>query len=76
MIGSQDYALLHPHVGKARTVDGHVDSDWAVARSRTGYGIKFGGSLVGHRSRKQHNVAMSSCEAELNALADTGFAAQ
>ena len=54
---------------------GYSDSDWAGCavsrRSTSGGGIKFGCHLIHHWSRTQNCVALSSGEAELNALLKT-----
>ena len=47
-----------------------ADSNWSTTRSITGYVIFLGGGAVAHASRRQHCITMSSCEAELVALAD------
>ena len=54
---------------------GYSDSDWAgcvkTRRSTSGGGIQFGGHLIAHWSRTQASVALSSGEAELNAMLKT-----
>ena len=50
-----------------------ADSSWSTTRSITGYVIFLGGGAIAHasrRGRRQHCITMSSCEAELVALAD------
>ena len=47
-----------------------ADSNWAVTRSTTRYTIMLAGAGIGSVSRRQHCISMSSCEAELNALAE------
>ena len=46
------------------------DSNWATTRSLTGFVIYLGGGAIAHACRRQHCITMSSCEAELVALAD------
>ena len=47
-----------------------ADSDWSTTRSTTGYIIYLANGAVAHASRRQHCITMSSCEAELVALAE------
>ena len=47
-----------------------ADSNWGTTRSTTGYVIFLASGAVAHASRRQHCITMSSCEAELVALAD------
>lgn len=53
----------------------YSDANWAENRtdrkSNTGYLIKFGGGTVSWASRKQSCVALSTCESEYIALAET-----
>jgi len=58
---------------KRGTLETHSDSDWAGdwrsdARSRSAYVIKYCGMLIDYRSKKQATVALSSTEAETNAM--------
>ena len=48
----------------------YADSNWGVTRSVTGFLIMLAGASVVAVSRRQHCITMSSCEAELVALAD------
>ena len=48
----------------------YADSNWSKMRSTSGYAIYLAGGLVSFASKKQRCIAMSSCEAELIALAD------
>jgi hypothetical protein len=52
-------------------LEGYTDSDWAgcrkTRRSTSGGVILHGGHLIHHWARTQASVALSSCEAELNA---------
>ena len=55
-------------------VNGFCDSDWGASedsRSISGYGVQLcsNGPLISWKSRKQHIVALSTCEAEYMALA-------
>jgi hypothetical protein len=47
-----------------------ADSNWNVTRSVTGFVIMLAGACICHASRRQHCITMSTCEAELVALAD------
>ena len=49
---------------------GRSDANFTSHRSTTGKTVMYGGATVLHRARKQHCVSMSTCEAELIALAD------
>ena len=53
------------------TIVAKGDSDWSVLRSTTGYTVQYMNSSIGHGSRRQHCVAMSSTEAELIAMCTT-----
>ena len=48
----------------------YADSNWGTTRSTTGYSIMLAGAMILCVSRRQHCITMSSCEAELIALAD------
>ena len=48
----------------------YADSNWSTTRSITGFVIFLGGAYVHAAARRQHCISMSSCEAELIALAD------
>ena len=48
----------------------YADSNWSTTRSITGFVIFLGGGAIAHACRRQHCITMSSCEAELVALAD------
>ena len=54
----------------ARDLTCFADSNWDTKRSITGFVITLGGAAIAHASRRQHCISMSSCEAELIALAD------
>ena len=67
-VSASDSLSYAPKVMKAFT-----DSDYAAAftrRSRTGYCIYWGSTLIAWRSRKQSVVSLSTAEAELYALTD------
>ena len=53
-------------------IEGYSDSDWAgdprSRRSTSGGGIRLGAHLITHWSRTQSCIALSSGEAELNAM--------
>ena len=72
--GSLEYKLTFRKSKKGLKIVGHSDSDWASTkedrRSTTGYVFTLNedGPLVAWKSRKQHTVALSSCEAEYMAL--------
>ena len=67
--------LAYPWQDAPGYLIGNSDSDWAGCaksrRSTSGGGIKFGDHLVAHWSRTQACVALSSGEAELNAMLKT-----
>jgi len=52
------------------TLRAFADSNWGVTRSTTGYVVLLAGACILAASRRQHCITMSSCEAELVALAD------
>jgi hypothetical protein len=56
-----------PEAGKLRA---YADSNFSITRSVTGFCVMLAGASVSHASRRQHCITMSSCEAELVALAD------
>ena len=58
------------HAANADVLHAFADSDWSVTRSTTGYVIMLAGAAIVAASRRQHCITMSSCEAELVALAD------
>ena len=58
------------YVPNASKLEAYADSNWNVTRSVTGFVIMLGGAAVVAVSRRQHCITMSSCEAELVALAD------
>ena len=47
------------------TLKAYSDSDWCVRHSTSGWLIYFGNVLVGHGSKRQQCIAMSSTEAEI-----------
>nr|GFA67134.1 hypothetical protein [Tanacetum cinerariifolium] len=55
------------------SLEAFVDVDWdkclATRKSVTGFCVKFNGSLVSWKSKKQHTFAKSSAEAEYRAMA-------
>ena len=58
------------HVPGATKLRAYADANWTTTRSTTGYVITLAGAAIAHVSRRQHCIAMSTCEAELIALAD------
>ena len=58
------------HADDAATLRAFADSNWGVTRSTTGYVVLLAGACILAASRRQHCITMSSCEAELVALAD------
>ena len=54
----------------AGVLKAYADSNWTEARSTTGYTIMLANANICAGSRRQHCITMSSCEAELVALAD------
>lgn len=61
------YSAYAPNANK---LIAYADSNWATTRSVTGYLIMLAGAAIIAASRRQHCITMSSCEAELVALAD------
>ena len=58
------------HVEGADRIRAYADSNWGVTRSVTGFVVTLAGAAISAVSRRQHCITMSSCEAELVALAD------
>jgi hypothetical protein len=58
------------HVPNAYTLRARADSNWSERRSTTGFVIFLAGAGFNCCSRRQHCITMSSCEAELVALAE------
>ena len=58
------------HMPNADQLMSYADSNWGVTRSTTGFVIMLCGAVIAAVSRHQHCITMSSCEAELVALAD------
>ena len=58
---------------EARKVRVKADSDWHVRRSTTGFWVQLAMASISSRSHRQHCIAMSSCEAEMMALADASL---
>ena len=61
------------HVDEADKIKVYADSNWGVTRSVTGFVIMLAGAAFVAVSRRQHCISMSSCEAELVALADAAI---
>eukprot|EP00966_Prymnesium_polylepis_P138711 3205419-Prymnesium_polylepis.1 len=64
------YSAHAPHAYKLRA---RADSNWSEIRSTTGFVIFLAGATINNGSRRQHCISMSSCEAELIALAETAI---
>jgi hypothetical protein len=60
-------------VGTEMVITCYTDSDWATDKkdrhSITGWIVKLNGDVISYSSKKQANIALSSCEAELYAEA-------
>ena len=61
------------HVPGAKELRAYCDANWTTTRSTTGFCIMLGGGALACVSRRQHCITMSTCEAELVALADTAI---
>ena len=61
------------HAPDAKQMRAYADSNWGVTRSTTGFVIMLAGAAICCVSRRQHCITMSSCEAELVALADAAI---
>jgi hypothetical protein len=58
------------HTYGAKKLRAYADANWTTTRSTTGFVIMLAGGAIAHASRRQHCISMSTCEAELIALAD------
>ena len=58
------------HARDAKTIRARADSNWSTTRSTTGFVILLAAATISAASRRQHCISMSSCEAELIALAE------
>jgi hypothetical protein len=71
LCGTVNYGILYTDVSDV-TLAGFSDSDWAGnlddRRSITGYAFNIGSGVIAWSSKKQSTVALSSCEAEYQAL--------
>ena len=56
--------------GVTKKLRAYADANWTTTRSATDYVITLAGAAIAHALRRQHCIAMSTCEAELIALAD------
>lgn len=69
--GTCNYGILYTHISDV-TLACYSDSDWAGNldnhRSITGYAFSIGSGVISWSSKKQSTVALSSCEAEYQAL--------
>ena len=72
-----DYKLVFKKSNEGLQISCYSDSDWASEkedrRSTTGYAFTLNreGPVIAWKSKKQHTVALSSCEAEYMALTHT-----
>ena len=70
--GTKSFSLKFTPTDAALTA--YTDSDWANdsedRRSTSGFVITLGSAPISWKSKKQHTVALSSCEAEYMALAE------
>ena len=57
------------HSPNASTLYGHCDANWSETRSYTGFCFMLAGGTIANCCQRQHCISMSSCEAELIALA-------
>jgi len=58
------------HTDGAKKLRAYADANWTTTHSTTGFVIMLAGGGITHTSRRQHCNSMSTCEAELIALAD------
>ena len=58
------------HTDGAKKLRAYADANWTTTRSTTGFVIMLAGGALTHASRRQHCISMSTCEAEVIALAD------
>jgi hypothetical protein len=61
------------HSPEASTLCARADSNWSERRSTTGLVIFLAGAAINSASRRQHCISLSSCEAELIALAEVAI---
>ena len=64
------YSAHAPHANELRAF---ADSNWSERRSTSGFVIFLAGAAINTGSRRQHCISMSSCEAELIALAEVAI---
>ena len=46
---------------------GMSDADWSLSNSTSGWSFTFSNAVVSYGSKKQHSIALSTCEAEIMA---------
>ena len=61
------------HSPEASTLCARADSNWSERRSTTGLVIFLAGAAINSASRRQHCISLSSCEAELTAVAEVAI---
>jgi len=62
--------MFSAHTDGAKKLRAYADAHWTTTRSTTGFVIMPAGGAIAHASRRQHCISMSTCKAELIALAD------
>ena len=71
LCGTINYGILYTDTSDV-TLAGFSDSDWVAnlddRRSIMGYAFSIGSGVIAWSSKKQSTVALSSCEAEYQAL--------
>ena len=64
------YLHRHRHIGlryeaSDAPLSGMADADWAVRHSTSGYVFTLSRAAISWGSKRQHTIALSSCEAEI-----------
>ena len=70
--GTFDYGLIYSPKDNNTQIVGYADADWAgdvsTRESTSGYAFQIGGSTLSWMSKRQSIVALSTIEAEYDAL--------